>query len=77
MIVYFERANGEWVNLGTAENFKEVCQTIMKFLNAHNFHPYYFRWWREQNGLWKCDVGSWSEFFVIEGADETFLEGNK
>lgn len=74
MIVYFKRSNGELIKLGEAHNQKEVRKIISKHLEEHNFKSYYWRWWREHNGLWMCDIGSWSEFYVVEGANEHFLE---
>ena len=47
-------------------NREEVVDAINKFLDDHNFKSYYMRVWEEEGRL-KFDVGSWSEFFFLEG----------
>lgn len=74
MIVYFRDKNNNYLKLGEAENQTQVNNFISKHLENHNYRAPYWRWWMESNGdLW-CDVGSWSEFYVVKGVDEHFLE---
>ena len=72
--VYFRNSRGIDRLLAEVDSKREVNLIIFNFLADHNYKSYYSRWWREPNGDWICDVGSWSEFFVVKGADETFME---
>lgn len=74
MIVYFQDKHQNYLRLGEAKTKREVNKLISNHLNSHNYKSHYSRWWREFNGDWICDVGSWSEFYVVKGADEHFLE---
>ena len=47
-------------------NREEVNKEIDKFLDDHNFKSYYTRVW-EENGRLIFDVGSHTEFFILEG----------
>ena len=44
---------------------KEVWLHINKFLNEHNFKSYYTRIWYKDGYTW-CDVGSHTEFFMVD-----------
>lgn len=74
MIVYFQRSNGSLLKLNEATTKEEVNKIINQHLMNHNYKSHYTRWWKEFNGDWICDVGSWSEFYIVKGADEHFLE---
>lgn len=73
--VYFRNSHGKEYLLTTAKTNKEARKAIYDFLKERNFKTYYWRWWKEANGDWICDVGSWSEFFIVRGADKSFIEG--
>lgn len=44
---------------------KEVWRHIQKFLDNHNFKSYYTRVWYENGYTW-YDVGSHTEFFLVD-----------
>lgn len=44
---------------------KEISQQIKKFLNDHDFKSYYTRTWYENGYTW-YDVGSHTEFFIVD-----------
>ena len=56
----------EWSNGKWSSNREEVNKEINKFLDDHNFKSYYTRVW-EENGRLVFDVGSHTEFFILEG----------
>ena len=66
MKLIFQNSRGEERVIAKPQNKKEAVKEINKFLDDHNFKSYYTRIW-EENGRLIYDVGSWSEFMVIEG----------
>ena len=66
MKLFFQNSRGEERVIAEPSNKEEVINTINKFLDDHNFKSYYMRVWEEKGRL-KFDVGSWSEFFFLEG----------
>ena len=52
----------------------EMWALIKKFMDDHNFKSYYQRIWIEEetNTLW-IDVGSHTEFFVIQNPTEDLI----
>lgn len=66
MKLIFQNSRGEERVIAEPQNKKEAVKEINKFLDDHNFKSYYTRIW-EENGRLIYDVGSWSEFMVIEG----------
>lgn len=73
MVVYFQRSNGERVKLNNALTLEEINRIITNHLKEHNYKSYYRRWWKELDNSWICDVGSWSEFYIVEGVEELFF----
>ncbi len=66
MKLYFKNSQGkEWL-IAECETVNDVGKEIQKFLDDHNCKSYYSRSW-EVDGRIKIDVGSWSEFFFVEG----------
>ena len=56
-------------------NREEVVKEINKFLDDHNYKSYYTQVC-EDNGRLMIDVGSWSEFFYLEGMNfEEWVNG--
>ena len=49
------------------QNVEDAIKDIKQFLDDHGFISFYTRVW-DENGRIKIDVGSWSEFFFLEGA---------
>ena len=71
----FQNSRGEERVIAEPSNREEVNKEINKFLDAHNFKSYYTRVWAE-NGRLIFDVGSWSEFMIIEGMSfEEWIKG--
>lgn len=66
MKLYFQNSKYEERIIAEPINREEAIKEINKFLSNHNFKSYYTRVW-EENGRLKFDVGSWSEFFYLEG----------
>lgn len=74
MKLIFQNSRGKERVIAEPQSVEEVFKEINKFLNEHNFKSYYTRVW-EENGRVKLDVGSWSEFFLIEGINyEEYLK---
>jgi len=70
MKVIFMRANGEEVTIcNNVESMEEAYITINMFLESKNYKSYYSRSW-EENGRIFVDVGSHTEFFIIDGVKE-------
>ena len=59
-----------------SSNREEINKEINKFLDAHNFKSYYTRVW-EENGRLIFDVGSHTEFFLLEGMSFEEWSNNK
>ena len=62
----FQNSRGEERVIAEPSNREEVNKEINKFLDDHNFKSYYTRVW-EENGRLIFDVGSHTEFFLLEG----------
>ena len=45
---------------------EEAIKDINKFCSDRNFKIYYIRYWKIDEYTIKFDVGSWSEFFLLE-----------
>lgn len=71
MKLFFQNSKGKERLIAEPSNREEVYNEINKFLDDHNFKSHYTRVW-EENGRLVLDVGSWSEFFLLE--DMTFEE---
>lgn len=62
--IFFKRRNGEYIDLGFSE--KHNCLSVInKFLEKHNFHSYYIRVIKKEEGIEWLDVGSHTEFFYL------------
>lgn len=66
MFLYFQNSKGKERLLGKPNTIEECDTLIQNFLDEHNFKHIYTRCY-EEDGRLKIDVGSWSEFFYIEG----------
>ena len=74
MKLIFQNSRGEERVIAEPTNREEIGKEIDKFLDDHNFKSYYTRVW-EENGRLIYDVGSHTEFFILEGM--TFEEYTK
>lgn len=68
MNVYFRDSKGEKRLLKENVRTKESAIKIMQdFMDDHNFKSYYTRmWYNENNGYTWFDVGSHSEYFLVD-----------
>ena len=66
MKLFFQNSKGEERVIAEPLNREEVNKEINKFLDDHNFKSYYTRV-LEENGRLIFDVGSHTEFFILEG----------
>lgn len=64
--LYFRNSQGKERLIAECKTVQEIHKEIQKFLDKCNYKSYYSRSW-EQDGRVKIDVGSWSEFFFIDG----------
>ena len=66
MKLYFKDSQGKERLVAESDTVGAIHKEIKRFLDEHGFISYYSRSW-ETDGRIKIDVGSWSEFFFIEG----------
>ena len=66
MKLFFRNSRGEERVIAEPSNGEEVNKEINKFLDDHKFKSYYTRVW-EADGRLVFDVGSHTEFFLLEG----------
>ena len=67
MKLIFQNSRGEERVIAEPMNREEISKEINKFLDDHNFKSYYMNVCEDDNGRLRIDVGSWSEFMIIEG----------
>lgn len=67
MNLFFQNSLGNERLIASDLSSKQECyDEINKFLDDHNFTSYYCREWKIKNRTF-VDVGSHTEFFIIEG----------
>lgn len=66
MKLYFENSRGERRIIAEPKTEKEANKEIHKFCEDRNFKIYYIRTWRDKEGLEWRDVGSHTEFFILD-----------
>jgi hypothetical protein len=77
MKLIFQNSRNEERVIAECSTIGEVHKEIDKFLKEHNFKSYYTRViqdWINPDRI-RLDVGSWTEFFFVEGA--TFKDFQK
>ena len=62
----FKSSNRKERVIAEPEDIDGCFKEINKFLEEHNFKSYYTRMWMEDGRL-KFDVGSYTEFFYVDG----------
>lgn len=71
-IVEFSNCFGDRRKIGSAAQRDEAFKIINKFLDDHNYHSYYMRFWESAKNETCVDVGSHSEcFYITEVNNET------
>lgn len=66
MKLYFEDSNLKRRLIAEPETEEGAMEFIHAFCEERNFEIYYIRSWRDMDGLKVYDVGSWSEFFLLD-----------
>lgn len=66
MKLYFENSYGKRRIIARPKTEEEAMMKMHKFCEERNFKVYYTRSWRNNDGLKVYDVGSWTEFFLLD-----------
>jgi hypothetical protein len=80
MKLIFQNSRNEERVIAECSTIEEVHKEINKFLDTHNFKSYYTRVMPDGDNPNRVilDVGSWSEFFKIDGVTfEDYTNYNK
>lgn len=78
MKLILQNSRGEERVIAEPQDKKEAVKEINKFLDDHNYKSYYMNVCEDDNGRLRIDVGSWSEFFFVEGITfEEWINENK
>ena len=64
--VWFRNSRNEERLLETVANKTDANKAILEFLKEKNFTCYYMRTWLAEDGRTMVDVGSHTEFFLLE-----------
>lgn len=72
-VIFYGRTKRE---IASVDTVRECNLAIKKFLIEHNYKSYYWRTYANNSGGIEIDVGSHTEFFVIERTDGTPLTTN-
>ena len=68
MKLYFENLFGERRVIAEPKTEQDAMKEIHKFCDERDFKIYYIRIWETEDGL-KYDVGSHTEFFILDDRD--------
>ena len=66
MKLLFQNSQGKERVIAEVDNFDDAVKKMDKFIEERNFKSYYKRVW-EKNGRLVVDVGSHTEFFIVDG----------
>lgn len=66
MKLYFRNSRGERRVIAEPETEQDAIKEIHKFCEERNFKIYYTRSWRDKEGFMWYDVGSHTEFFILD-----------
>ena len=66
MKLYFENSLGQRRVIAEPETENEAWREIHKFCETRNFTIPYVREWRDTSGLKWYDVGSHTEYFILD-----------
>lgn len=67
MKLIFQNSRGEERVIAEPSDKKEAVKEINKFLDDHKYKSYYMNVCEYEDNKLRIDVGSWSEFFYLEG----------
>ena len=76
MKLFFQNSQSKERLIEEPYNREEVVKEINKFLDDHNYKSYYTRVWEDNDRL-VFDVGSHTEFFILEGMNFEEWSNNK
>lgn len=71
--LYFQDHTGRKRFIGLAGSLEDAFREVTNFLRKRNYESYYSRYWIKENGDIVIDVGSHSEFFIIEDGKELLI----
>lgn len=66
MKLYFKNSKGQRRVIAEPQTEKGAWEVIHAFCEERNFKIYYVREWRNPDGLKWYDVGSHTEFFILD-----------
>lgn len=76
MTLWFENKYEEEREIAKVNTWEDISKEINKFINkcnernraggAKEFKSYYMRTWKQEDGRYRIDVGSYSEFFITD-----------
>ena len=66
MKLYFENSRGEKRLIAEPQTEQEAMKVIKEFCDERDFKIYYTRMWKTPDGSQKYDVGSHTEFFILD-----------
>lgn len=66
MKLYFKNSRGERTPIAAPRTEEEAWEIIHVFCEERDFRIYYSRTWRDPDGLKWYDVGSHTEFFILD-----------
>lgn len=66
MKLLFQSSDGNERLIAEVGSFAEANDEMDKFMEERNFKSYYKRVWDDGENRLMVDVGSWSEFFILE-----------
>lgn len=66
MKLYFENSRGERRVIAAPRTEEEAYEIIHAFCEERDFRIYYVRTWYDNDGLKVYDVGSHTEFFLLD-----------
>lgn len=66
MKLHFENSYGQRRIIAEPHTEEEAYKEIYKFCGDRNFEIYYVRTWTDENALKWYDVGSHTEFFILD-----------
>lgn len=69
-MLYFENSKGERREIGKPKDCENAWELIHSFCEERKYQIYYTRMWDEDNAK-KFDVGSHTEFFILEDANKS------
>ena len=66
MKLYFENSKGKRRIISKPKTEEDAFEFIHAFCEERDFRIYYTRTWRDKDGLKVFDVGSHTEFFLLD-----------